>query len=300
MIDGRLTLVSGRCTIRGSMTRLQEKQDITYHLVFDASRSSLLLRKEDGPVFVRTREFQYCVSADRSSVKRIPLSRPAQTPIVPFDIRGLGILAYPSISVLEVEFLDFENLADYLLTSKIVGYQKDGNVAKLTVRIPKRPKDHVSPLYRLWIDTKRGHSLVRFEQLDGDVKPPTVLWWSELDWKEHGRVWVPAGFRQSVPHATPFSASWTIEWEQVNESVSAEDFALEKFVPAGKAALLYTVEKPSNNVVALGKIDGPVPAGSEHVVPRTVYFNWAKAMYVTGIALIIIACLIVMRRRWHR
>ncbi len=302
MVDRRMALVSGRCTIRGSTRSAVEKQqDFTYHLIFDTSQSSLVLRKENGPIFVRTREFQYYITNNGRVIRRIPLSECPRTLLRPFDIRGLGILAYPSHSLTDsqFEFLDFQKLGDYLLTAKIVGYQKEGSVARLTIRIPKRPQDDVSPLYRLWIDTKRGHSLIRFEQLDADVKPPKLLWWSELDWAKHRRVWVPIAFSQSVPHAGPFRASWTIEWEQVNKPVDPKEFALKTFVPPGKDALLFAMEKPSNNVVRLGKIRGPSPDGTEPAIPRTFYFNWSTAMYVTGIALIVVACLIVMHRRWR-
>ena len=303
MVDRRMALVSGRCTIRGSTRSAVEKQqDFTYHLIFDTSQSSLVLRKDNGPIFVRTREFQYYITSKGRAIKRIPLSECPRTPVLPFDIRGLGILARPSHSLTDIQFelLDFQKLGDYLLTAKIVGYRKEGSVARLTIRIPKRPQDDVSPLYRLWIDTKRGHSLIRFEQLDADVKPPKLLWWSELDWEKHGRVWVPVTFHQFLPHFAQYRDSWTIEWEQVNKPVDPKEFALKTFVPPGKDALVYFIEKPSNNVVRLGKIRGPSPDGTEPAIPRTFYFNWSTAMYVTGIALIVVACLIVMHRRWRR
>ncbi len=147
MVDRRMALVSGRCTIRGSISELEEKEDITYHLIFDTSQSSLVLRKDNGPIFVRTREFQYYITSKGRAIKRMPLSECPRTHLRPFDIRGLGILACPSRSLtdIEFEFLDFQKLGDYLLTAKIVGYQKEGNVARLTIRIPKRPQDDLSP-----------------------------------------------------------------------------------------------------------------------------------------------------------
>ena len=265
MVDRRMALVSGRCTIRGSMNNALQKQDITYNLVFDISQSLLVLRKKNGPVFVRTRESQYYITNNGRTIRHILLSECPRTPLRPFDIRGLGILPCPSrcLTDTQFEFLDFQKLGEYLLNGRIVGYGDEDSVARLTLRIPRRPQDDVSPLYRLWIDTKRGHSLTRFEQLDADAKPPRRLWWSELDWEKHGRVWVPVKFRQSLPHLTQFQASWVIEWEQVNEPVDPKEFALETFVPPGKDAILYYVEKPTNNVVRLGKIQGRRPDGAK-------------------------------------
>ncbi len=300
MLDGRATLRSGRCSIRGSVEYAGNREDVLYEMTFDTHLRAIRLQNRNGGTFVRNTKFQYALAKDGRAIRRMPLAERPETSIVPFDMRGLGFLPYPAESVYEIAFLDYENLMEYLLTGAVLRSRAEGSVRRLTVRIPRRPGDDFSPVYRFWIDTKRGHTLVRFEQLDNDVTPPKALWWSELDWKRHRNVWVPIAFRQEIPHATPFSALWEIEWKVVNEPIDPREFELEKLVPPGKKARLYVMEKPSNRVVSLGMIEGPNPAAPKRVVPRSLYFNWAKAMYVSGIVLIIIAGLVVMGRKWRR
>ncbi len=299
MLDSRSRLISGHCTISGTTRNMKGLSEVSYEVYFDARIPSLRLTRRNGGAYIMDGKFQYASPPSGSEIRRVPLDELPKSMMMPINLRTLGFFSYPSQAVLYSEALDFGSMSDYFLTSRIVDVVREDDLQRLTLRIPKREGDHFSPTYRMWVAPRQGYSCVRWEQLHPSNKD-RVVWFSEMSYGKRSGIWVVETFRQKILIGDSFEAVWKIEWHEVNGAVPASVFDFRNLVREGNRAVLFSIEAGTNRFVRIGVVDRPKPGDPVEQVPRSLYFNWAKAMYVSGIVLIIIAGLVVMGRKWRR
>lgn len=233
--------------------------------------------------------------ANDQAAYSLPKGTLAPGVISPFDIRGVGIYDWVTMS----KGYAFDDLFAVVSRKEVSRLQSTDTVWHLTVE--SSVAGDILCKQDFWVDSKRGFSPVRIERRFKNPKSLDGKWgqlesWSELSWDSREGVWVPRSWTiaaNDVKGQELKRYDFSFTWKSVNTAIPDHVFQKEHF---GLAKGVFLIDKTLERPILTGVV------GSDRLVPidfggpKGTVWSWRVVMSITLVLLVLAGALLVIKR----